>query len=131
MQNCRLRQTNGRSELIYKIHERVCDEAQVQVRSTEPKQKRDSKNGIGRPGQKWDSKNDIRKNGIRKNGIRLSSRSGLTREKLYHLCLCFVVATPELQARVCMPRVDVPDLFLFIAKMAIICRKMWKKWVIL
>jgi hypothetical protein len=41
------------------------------------------------------------------------------------------VATPELQARVCMPRVDVPDLFLFVAKMAIICRKMWKKWAIL
>jgi len=25
----------------------------------------------------------------------------------------------------------VPDLFLFVAKMAIICRKMWKKWAIL
>jgi hypothetical protein len=104
--------------------------------------KRDSENRIRKNGIRKNEirKNEIRKtgfgkrdseNGIRKNGIRPSSRSGPARQKLDHLCLCSAVATPELQARVCMPRVDVPDLFLFVAKMAIICRKMWKKWAIL
>jgi hypothetical protein len=102
--------------------------------------KRDSENGIRKTGlSKTGFRNGIRKtglvvrgkNGIRKNGIRPSSRSGPARQKLDHLCLCSAVATPELQARVCMPRLDVPDLFLFVSKMAIICRKMWKKWAIL
>jgi hypothetical protein len=48
------------------------------------------------------------KTGFEKNGIRPSSRSGPPRQKLDHLCLCSEVAIPELQARVCMPRVDVP-----------------------
>ncbi len=92
----------------------------MQVRPTGPGPE---KTGFGKTG--------FRKTGLRKNGIRPSSRSGPARQKLDHLCLCSAVATPELQARVCMPRVDVPDLFLFVAKMAIICRKIWKKWAIL
>jgi len=76
-------------------------------------------------------KNRIRKTGFGKNGIRPSSQSGPARQKLDHLCLCSAVATLELQAHVCMPRIDLPNLFLFVAKMAIICKKMWKKWAIL
>jgi hypothetical protein len=90
------------------------DGARVQVRTTGPGQKRDYENGF-------------RKNGIRKKRDSAFKPIGPARQKLDHLCLCSAVATPELQARVCMPRVDVPDLFLFVAKMAIICRKMWKK----
>ncbi len=86
------------------------------------------KTGLGKTGF---GKNGIRKTGFEKNGIRPSSQSGSARQKLDHLCLCSTVATPELQVHVCMPRVDLPDLFLFVAKMAIICRKMWKKWAIL
>jgi hypothetical protein len=72
-------------------------------------EKWDSENKIGRPGQKRDSENEIRKNWIRKNGIRKnrirpSSRLGPAWQKLDHLCLCSVVATPKLQVRVCMPR---------------------------
>ncbi len=91
------------------------------------------KTGLGkRDSEKRDSeKMGFGKRDSEKNGIRPSSRSGPARQKLDHLCLCSAVATPELQARVCMPRVAVPDLFLFVAKMAIICRKMWKKWAIL
>jgi hypothetical protein len=82
----------------------------------------------GRPSPDWkkqDSENGIRKNGIlkkRDSEKRDSalSRSGPARQKLDHLCLCSAVATPKLQARVCMPRVDVPDLCLFVAKMTII-----------
>ncbi len=109
----------------------------MQVRTTGPGQKRDSENGIRKTGfgkQKRDSENGIGRPGKKQdseNGIRPSSRSGPARQKLDHLCLCSAVATPELQAHVCMPRVDMPDLFLFLAKMAIICRKMWKKWAIL
>jgi len=96
----------------------------------------DSENGIMKNGIRKKKKNGIRKTGLGKmrfgkNGIQPSSRSSPARQKLDHLCLCFAVPTPELQARVCMPRVDMPDLFLFVAKMAIICRKMWKKWAIL
>jgi len=75
----------------------------VQVRPTEPGPE---KTGFGkRDSEKRDS---------------ALSRSGPARQKLDHLCLCSAVATPKLQARVCMPRVDVPDLCLFVAKMTII-----------
>jgi hypothetical protein len=120
--------------LIYKFTTCVRDGARV-CKSRRPGRGkngiREKKNGIRKTGLVVRGKNGIRKNGIRKKRDSALSRSGPARQKLDHLCLCSAVATPELQARVCMPRVDVPDLFLFVAKMAIICRKMWKKWAIL
>jgi hypothetical protein len=120
--------------LIYKFTTCVRDGARV-CKSGRPgpaRDSRDSENGIWKNGKRKTGFGKRKKeNGIRKNGIRPSSRSGPARQKRDHLCLCSAVATPELQARVCMPRVDVPDLFLFVAKMSIICRKMWKKWAIL
>ncbi len=108
------------THLIYKLtNPSVCDGARVRKsgRPGPARKKRDSENGI-RKIETGFEKRDY------ENGIRPSSRSGPARQKLDHLCLCSAIATPELQACVCMPRVDVPDLFLFVAKMAIICRKM-------
>jgi len=81
---------------------------------------RPGKNGILKTGF------GIRKNGVRKTGFGLQAdraRPG----KNWIISVCALQLQLQSYKRVYVCR----DLFLFVAKMAIICRKMWKKWAIL
>jgi len=108
---------HGLREFIYKIHlvrPSVRDGARVSQRRTigpDPEKTRFEKHGPGKNGdsEKRDYENGIRKTilGSRDSEKRDSEKTGFglqadrarpsARQKLDHLCLCSVVATPELQ----------------------------------